>query len=231
MKTVSIPCYNRPEYLHKVLRSIEAAEGHDGWMYIFSVDPSGHGIEMCNLLETFGHNSKVFYNPTRLGLTTNTWMAANHAWVLGSDFNVYLEEDDVISPDTFLMLDAFMRHPFMDPDGSVICLRRKTEIADEVNSLSCANDGLLGCGFAYFTTMWPKRLRPAWFRYYENMPGYEWDWSLDLWMIEQKIPQWRPHINRSQNIGLNGQNTDSEYNPHMHGPCNQEVCRNFVFIP
>jgi len=210
MKTISIPVNDRPHLLAKCLASIRACPTWREWTIVFSCEPPVKEATEQLMIATPG--AHISRNSVKLGCWSNTFLACEIAHALGSTFNLYLEDDLVISPDTLRMCDAFIAE--MKP--GIIALRRPatSEDANQPSMIDRCKSGLFGDGFGFPRRLWIK-IRAAWF---DNGDGHPmWDWSVERgisWM-----DQWRPLIPRSTNIGLHGTHAAGAYDPNRHSPC------------
>lgn len=213
MKTISIPTNNRPDLLARCLESVLAADGFDNWTLVFSCEAD---VDVRAVLNKSPMSWHVHFNPVRYGCRLNTFLAAAFANAVGSDFNLYLEDDCVISRDALTLCDQFA----LSGKPGVLCLRRWHETqSQDAKLVQLAPHGLLGNGFAYRREMFPL-LQKYWFHDHPDATGFMWDWSVDWGMAQERVPQWRPMINRSRNIGLNGTHTQGGGNDLNHfGPC------------
>ena len=137
-----------------------------------------------------------------MGIHVNTFLAANLAHQLGSKINIYLEDDIIVSTDVLRLVDQFI----VSQKPGMLCLRRwhKTQETNNPNLVQPALHGLLGNGFAWESKYWTNNIRPWWFVIDSKCGGFMWDWSVSYGLDLQGIQQWRPMINRSQNIGIHG---------------------------
>ncbi len=223
MKTISIPVGGRSGMLARCLKSIGEAEGHEEWSLVFTCEPNSNHFSVPHCEAAF-----CFTNNFRLGCRVNTFYAIACAHVLGSTFNLYLEDDVVISPDALLMADAFAA----SGKAGILCLRRwhnaQQSIPDEVTP---ANHGLLGDGFAYHRKDW-LTIAKYWFDDRPGQGGQMWDWSVDAGLVREGVPCWRPWMNRSQNIGTQGTHTATGADLNHFGGCYLgEPVRAFKFTP
>lgn len=227
MKTISIPTNDRPEYLQRVIDSILAADGHEDWTLCFSMEPNYQTREIIGRLRV---PMRCSFNSTQKGCDANTFLAADFAFSLGAEFNLYLEEDTVISKDALTLADEFRARE--DNEPSVLCLRRWHASQDVVRPLDVepANHGLLGNGFAYSMKWYRKHIRSWWFYHTPELGGFGWDWSLSWGLEKQGIRQYRPLVNRSQNIGVSGTTTSSGHDLNHFGECYHGPGGRFRFV-
>lgn len=141
----------------------------------------------------------VSINTWKRGCWINTFLAADLAMSLGSSLNLYLEDDYLITTDTLRMVDQWA----LTMNDGVLCLRRAHDRQDtnRPSDVAAERSGLFGCGFAWRAPVWPV-IREAWFtRDFENEYRM-WDHSIAEGLRD--VPQWRPMVNRSFGIGVNG---------------------------
>lgn len=149
----------------------------------------------------------------RIGCRKNTHRACERAVDAGADWIFYLEDDVVVSRDALTLCDQFIGTYL----PGILCLRRWHRDQDLTvpDLVSAANHGLLGNGFLFHRSNWPF-LSSWWFR---EDAGPMWDWSVSYGLETNNIPQYRPLVNRSQNIGVNGTHTVNGTDPNHFGPC------------
>lgn len=223
MKTISIPVNDRPKLLSKCLASIRACPTWREWRIVFSCEPPVREATEQLMIATPG--ALISRNAVKLGCWENTFHAASVAMAMGSTINLYLEDDYLITPDALTLVDQW------DESGhdGVLCLRRwhGDQQFDKPSTVSPANNGLFGCGFAWRSKLWP-RIRSGWF-----YPGTMWDISIASYVWNTGILQWRPLVNRSNGIGLNGTHTlRGGADLNLFGPSyDGEPVTRFTFTP
>lgn len=223
MKTISIPVNDRPELLAKCLTSIRACPTWREWRIVFSCEPPVREATEQLMIATAG--ALISRNAVKLGCWENTFHAASVAMAMGSTLNLYLEDDYLITPDTLTLVDQWdaSRH-----DG-ILCLRRwhGDQQFDKAAIASPASNGLLGCGFAWRSDLW-EEVRSGWFHLAQM-----WDISLAAHLADRHIHQWRPLVNRSHGIGINGTHTlHGGADLNLFGPAySGEPITRFTFEP
>lgn len=232
VKTITLPCYNRPAYLAQTLASIRAARGHSEWTLIFSIDPGNPEVRSIARSTTW-MPARVFRNDLKLGIDANTFHAAELAFHLGSDYNLYLEDDVVISPDALILASQFQSIAEA-PAPAFLVLRRWHTTQDHSKPDVVAHtpaQGLFGNGFAYSMCHYRQHIRSWWFHYTTALACHGWDWSLQYGWETTGVAQYRPCVNRSQNIGVTGTNQSNGVDPNHYSPCYQGCVESFQFIP
>ncbi len=183
MKTISLPVYNRPEALKRMLESWRK-NNTDGWMLFVSSD-CHHGesekgvkesraliVEMASVLPTY-----LSEYMTPLGLTLNTFLAPSLAFAAGSDFNLYLEDDLILSPDALDLCNWYYDwHGASDVVG--LKLWRDCKVDNHI-SVSKQSQGGHGNGFCCSRGEWENFWRKEWFGYGTEGPGKQFDIHTD----------------------------------------------------
>jgi len=221
--------HNRPDCLQRALEALGKAEGHAGWRLFLSVEPGRENVTW-EIIESFKAMDVVVSSHSHvLGCDQNTFLAAALAMAAGSDYNLHLEDDIVISRDALLLCDWLFR-PENKREYNVLALRRLKEDASKPNRVAPSHDGLLGCGWAWCKEDWAEHIRHWWLYYERGMPGKGWDLAMP-WMLDKfGYRQWRPWVNRSKSIGYSGAHTpDGHFDPNMHGPCYDGLERGFSY--
>lgn len=206
MKTISIPTNDRLDTLERVIESLSRAQGFKEWTVVFSVEPN---TAVRQYISRLSIPYMASFNSSQRGCWVNTFLAADFAYSVGSTFNLYLEDDVILSPDALTLCSSFQKR------DAVLLLRRPHDMqTNEPEKVSICNSGLFGDGFAFHRDLWP-RLRACWFDDSVTM----WDWSVQFNTIKRNIQHWRPHLNRSQNIGVNGTHTKHGTDPNRYSAC------------
>lgn len=207
MKTISIPTNNRPALLHRCLESLRNAVGIADWTLVFSCEPNQ---TVCDMVTKISWAPVYFSrNPVQFGCWDNTFRAAELAMAVGSEVNLYIEDDLVVSPDVLILADQWRKTSY-----PILALRRPDETRrPEPTKVANFPGGLFGDGFAWRRNEWPL-VRAAWFA-----AGYSmWDWAMEGELKKRHMTQARPLIHRSQNIGIEGTHQHG-YDPNRHSAC------------
>ena len=218
MKTISIPVNDRPHLLREVLSSIRANSGWRDWRIVFSCEPPVK--EVTEQLMIGIHDALTSRNAVKLGCWANTFHAASVAMELGSELNLYLEDDYLISKDALALVDQWSQAV----NGGVLCLRRPHEKQDSFlpRIVTPYQSGLFGCGFAWTAQDWPI-VRKQW-----NTVAPMWDIAME----GLPLTQWRPLLNRSHGIGTTGTHSRNGDDLNLFGPAYEgEPVDKFIFLP
>lgn len=193
MKTITLVAYNRPEYTQEVLESLSEANPV-GYRLIISLDPGDSATE--KLLREFTRKTRIkttlVKNGTLLGVNYNNLSAFKIAFEMGSKFNVAIEDDTPISPDTFELADWFMDNA---SNYFVLNLFSFGTIAQEPLSLMECKD-FCPWGWCFSKKSFEDYIVPNWM---SDERG--WDWSINKTMKAYNLKSLRPVLSRSRNIG------------------------------
>lgn len=186
-KTITIAAYNRPALLAKMLRSLKEQMWPltDYKLYI-RIDAGGKLFEKVKRVAQGVDfvNTDVFYPEQNEGCIMNTYRLME--WVFEwweADWNVYLEDDFILSPDAFNLVEWYIAHAEEIKaargieDIGAYCLCRLRESGDpEKIYLSRA---FVGWGFLMDGHQWRTYAKPAW-RSAKKLWGYDrmWDNSI-----------------------------------------------------
>lgn len=234
MFTISMPVYRRPEYLRKSLDSIRSNKDHVDWTLVISVE-NGAIPEVMAMVDGISFMDKrIFHCPTKMGLDNNTNRAFNLAWKQGSDANLYLEDDIVLSKDALLLCSSFFnrgRSRGYQTQEELLGLGQEFVCKDETRPKAIKTQprvvGLLGNGFFCAFHM-QDFFNRHWF------DGRTWDLNLHCALQEEgkHIDIWRPLIPRSTQIGFHGEHCQGVSNDmNLFGPCYRGCETEFVFEP
>ena len=109
MKTITITGYRRPHLFRNLLKSLLANELAN-WHIHARIEPTEFAeayIAIANEMLA-GHDFTMTVNPERLGVRRNPFAALQDVFARGSEINIYLEEDMVVSPDVTRLADWFV---------------------------------------------------------------------------------------------------------------------------
>jgi hypothetical protein len=231
MKTISIPVYNRPHYLRRMLESIKVQPEVKDYTLVFSLDPG-----CAEVMQMVRHVDWAPFilsaNAVRRGQRLNTFLAIDTAFNVGSEFNVYAEDDYVFSPDALALADAFQSSEHSKKDLMLAFRRANQDLsASDTVRKTGSGDGLMGAGFCCRPHAFP--VLSKWWLHYDSSFMWTncWDVSIGCMIVKEGLTVWRPMVNRSQHIGQTGENTrpGTFDNPGLNGPCFSGRVDNFIF--
>lgn len=228
MRTISLSTNDRPHYLKETLDALKNCVGVKDWTLVVSLEPN---IECWDMISQIGFMEVIrLRNQIQRGVNVNTFLAIESAFHLDAEYNVYLEDDVLLSRDALTLARQWAagdrRHvlAFRRRQQRLVGGERHVELSDE--------EGLLGCGFVCGCGQWPH-LRAHWFEV--NPPqhkGETWDLALGDALQREGAKLWRPMINRSRHIGVTGTHTSpSNYvNEPLSGPHYEGCESEFLFV-
>ena len=226
-KTITIAAYRRPEYLKQVLDSLAVAMSHaakPGHILmddvILGIDPCIHSSEhhavRC-IANSYDWIDDVIVWPEHLGVNEHPRRLLQYAFnECGSDFNLHLEDDTVLSPDALRLVEWFANFGIIDARENVPP-RHAFAIGSRVGpydlSLSLHNpsrdyehrsrlyhtDSFGVWGWACHAYSWRNYLMPFW-NHKRDLP-IGWDWSISATMSRIGLRCIAPSLSRVHNIG------------------------------
>ena len=196
MRTITIAAYRRPEYLQEVLRSLEKALEYCPEFkpdhIILGIDPGGD-LEV----EQRDHSPiEIIRWPEHLGVNEHPRRLLQYAFMeLGSDFNLHLEDDTVLSPDALRLALWFEKWGYEALTLSLHSHSRDFENARRVYS----TERFGAWGWACTRHAWTGWLSHYW-NYKRELP-IGWDWSISKLMAVENLHSLAPALSRARNIG------------------------------
>ena len=181
MKTISMTAYRRPEYETTVIASLLVNT------------PSlrqGNFLGVCR--DQDGEKN--------IGCDNNTLKAIEGAFEEGSDFNLHLEDDTVLSPDALALCNWFYNLPERDnyvllnlhAHSKADALERPLDVVESARFSSW--------GWAITRKQWETVVRPEW-NAKKRFHPMGWDWSVGLTIQRHGLKTLRPVLSRVRNIG------------------------------
>lgn len=198
MRTITIAAYRRPEYLAQVLNSLSAALEY---CPEFKPDRIILGIDLGGDLEIVPSEdwpfpAEIIRWPEHLGVNEHPRRLLQYAFMeLGSDFNLHLEDDTVLSPDALRLAMWFQRTP--NPASTLSLYSASKAVAE--NEIVRYRQDFGGWGWATTRAVWLRLLAPYW-NYKRDLP-IGWDWSISKLMAEKGLRAMEPSLSRVRNIG------------------------------
>ena len=210
MKTITITAWRRPEYLRRSLESLRLNRpGGFDWILNCALEPGCP--ETVNVCSTFDWPSVVIeVNRTRLGVRRNPYEALRRAFGRGSDMNLYLEEDVILSPDVIRMAEWFWQQTRPVPDRwlSLNLLRYDSDPSDPTGLTESKAFNALG--FVLTRESWERWFEPAWndddlAREVHGPQVSGWDWAVTALLAKHPgLGTLTPALSRSNHIGREG---------------------------
>jgi len=219
MKTITMICWKRSDYLERSFASImtnDLIEEIDK-IYIFA-EPD-RPAEMDSLLNTITLSHlglvEVHSNSKRLGVDKNGHQAIEHAFRQGSELNIHVEEDVILSKDAISMVFG-MNLKYSGTNCLCMCLHNHnalpisgvtiglTQQIHEFNPYgwACTERQWAFMSDEWFTNRWSS----------DGVDKYGWDWSINYHCAKAKTHYTlMPMVSRATTIGeLGGVNMTPE---------------------
>jgi hypothetical protein len=213
LRTITITAYRRPHLLQAMLQTLTAND-LTGWRLLLGIEPSPFADENLNVIakKLQGCDYEATVNDTVLGIKQNPFRLLERAFAGGSELNLYLEEDLLLSPDTTDL--ALWYQANHRPEW--LCLN--------LLSGGCASAGLISnpdhpdllfaghafnsLGFSVRRTEWERYMRQAWIdepariAQFDGEPTGGWDWSIfTMLMNDRHLRALQPVLARSTHNG------------------------------
>lgn len=217
MKTLSLTAFNRPQYLKQTLASLKVALQHVKYDKLFiQVDPKNGEVQyLCKQIDFI--ETDLVINKTRFGVRQNPYVLLTRVFDLNkSDFNVYLEEDMLLSPDALSFCDFYYEN-YKDNQTFLCCnMYNYNSTKEYPNELGLSSDFVaLGVGMLPF--QWTNYFQKYWFdeNIRHEMKVDEggiggWDWSIRACMKKFHLKVLAPRLSRSKHLGEHGTYCDTE---------------------
>lgn len=229
MNTITVCAYNRPGYLRAVLASLSTAlrecpEMRDAKIVI-GVDPGGdRQAEVIDELTNLPGAHELIVWPKHLGVSEHPRRLLQYVFSdLHSEFNVYLEDDTVLSPDALKLAHWFYKAQY-ERDRDTAIMNRVLCLSLHSRSTVCYEPAVVRlrrdfCPWGWCCTHLAWWL---WFSHHWNskraLPvGF--DWSASLMMHRHELWALEPALSRVRNIGREGgeHQTPEGFDEEMRG--------------
>lgn len=223
MKTITLVAYKRPGYTEDSLLFLSNCRGLEQFNRLdLFIDPGDDAVaEVCrSWIARMPIQTEVHVNEERLGVAGNPYRAYSTVFdQLGSDFNVAIEDDALLSPDALELALWFLEN-HCGPEGRYQFLslcdhyqyrgpgRNLNDLPEDPALL--AETSNISAPFAWCL---PKRSWPFIKRHWNknrlSIPG--WDWSIKFAMRMEGAVALTPVLSRCRNIGrFDGMHENSE---------------------
>ncbi len=196
MKTITLVACNRLNYLKCAIESLKK-NNLNGYTLFIGVEPVDEEvISYCRQLDFMP--THVTVNSSRLGVAGNPLATIARAFESGSDFNVALEDDLLLSPDALDLANWFSELP---QSADYFCLNlfhygSNPELPSEV----VESNHFAPLGWAASAKMWRELIEPNWL---SDKRG--WDFSVNQVLLqEKKLKLLRPSLGRANHVGREG---------------------------
>lgn len=210
MKTITFPVGYRPTYLKQFLDSL-ASQSLDGYEIICSAENHAKCIKILEEHElpiTILHKKNSSGVRSHSGARDNMYNVLSYAFENGSDFNVHLEDDFILSPDALDLANWYYDNYKNDPMKYMSYgLFNWGSKGDDYKGVVEAPT-FHGLGWCAFKENWNICYAKSWYddtlsRKYAD--AYGWDWAVEGYFKEFKCKAILPAVSRTYHIGrVNG---------------------------
>ena len=239
MRTITIAAHNRPGCLTRLLNSLRGQLlPLDDWQVFIRIDEGGDQFEQVKEVAATVDFApfRVFWPGANAGINRNTFWLMHHVFIdLDAEYNVYLEDDLLLSPDAFNLVEWYIEHAEelgRDADDvGAYCLCRLHGGGDPAEVY--LSRALVGWGFLMNRHQWDRFGRVAWCGA-EKLWGKSmmWDNSLANYIrtCGDRVYNAFPALSRVTNTGRLGEHfTPVTYDKLMHGHQWQRERRAFEY--
>jgi len=200
-KTATLTVTNRPKYLRKALDACRRIDWSGFRLYIGLEPLCDECAAICEAIDFV--ETEIIRNETCLGINDNPFNLLERAFADGSEYNVYLEDDVLVSPDILDMTNWYLQQDL----SNVMHLQFfQSNSAPSYPASMLLHDLFLCWGFVCTADQWREHIRKAW---YTNPPEITWDVSVLEYMQAHKLDGYIPMFSRSSNIGAVGTNASA----------------------
>jgi hypothetical protein len=202
--TITVAAYNRPDYLKQVLDSLMGALSHirwSSWQIIIGIDPGGsRQTEVEQVARQFLERQvgTMLIWPEHLGVSEAPRRLLQRAFMRGSDYNLHLEDDTVLSPDALNFVDCIQNEY---PDGFA-CLYAPPPtrpLSTELASQYIKHDVFRVWGWACSAETYRNLVACTW--NWRAIEPLGWDASLEESIYNTYYYVYSPVLSRITNIG------------------------------
>lgn len=224
-KTITFPVGYRPKYLVEFLQTL-AKQDLDGYQIVASAEnckPCIDVLNNCGIPITILRKKDSSGIKSHSGAIANMYNVLSYAFdELKSDFNLHLEDDFLLAPDTVDLANWYYKNYKQDPLAYISYGLFGFNPRGEDYAALEEVPFFEGLGWCTFQAGWKECFSKAWYdkalakKYFTN---YGWDWNVQAHFKEYNHKALRPLINRTQHNGrLDGtcctvKHHDTHYTP------------------
>lgn len=201
MKTITLPVYRRAERLKELLAALRVCSPLEYVLYVQAEPGFQDVLDVVKTIDFIPVSLVV--NGERLGLNGNIKAVLERAMADGSEFNVALEDDIVLSPDAFRLAEWFRTGPSEKYAGLGFFAYKSDPARPSVIS---ETQDFRSWGYCFSRPSWERFFVPALaFRHpirsdvkHQDM----WDFWVQFYFTLNGIPTLHPALSRSNHLGL-----------------------------
>jgi hypothetical protein len=175
MKTISMPVYNRPQYLEPTLASLSKNDWTGYKLFIAAEHGVTEGVmNLCKAIDWI--DKEIFTSTYRLGCDKNTYRSICLPFASGSEFNIYWEDDVEASSGLRELADWYA--DYNDKKHACLCTESYTGRESPTNELRNFN-AFNSHGFMCSRWQFETHLQPNWLKNKLSEDTCRgWDWNL-----------------------------------------------------
>jgi hypothetical protein len=208
MKTITLTAFKRLDCLIQLLKSLEAND-LTGYSKLYcAVEPVDVNI-VERLKKVKFIDVDITVNKTILGVRQNPFNILTKAFNEGSDYNVYLEDDMILSPDAFDFFNYY--HDNLHTQDRLCACAYNYNSDPAYNNLVTLSNDFVALGVGIFKNHWNDYFKPYWFNEQFrkdmeiDMGGIGgWDWCIRAVMKKFNMTTIMPTYSRSYHTGKFG---------------------------
>ena len=198
MKTITLTVCNRPDYTAQCLDALSRNDVRGYELFICCEPDQAETLAVCQKHSAF-MPTQIIVHKERLGINYNNKAMYDLVFKAGSEFNVALEDDGILSPDAFDLVQWWFRRFRNEPEPLLLCLAggfdetRPLDVEEEIGFFRSPWGHCFGCG------SWQFWLKPYW-NWKQDHP-HGWDHSISTMMKNKGLKALYPALSRCHNIG------------------------------
>lgn len=193
-KTITLVANNRLHYLKEMVDSLRRNNLTDYSLFI-GVEPDESAVvAFCKSMDFMP--TQLTINATRLGVKLNPLATISRAFEAGSDLNVHLEDDIILSPDALDLANWYCS--LADKDWLCLDLFNYHSDPSSPNVVE-ESDHFAPLGWVTRRNSWEKHFAPNWMA---DKRG--WDFSVNKLISDGNKKVLMPKLSRSNHIGREG---------------------------
>ena len=197
-KTITITAHDRPQYLSKTLDTLSENDT-DGWEIFVSIEPSELTNGMVDIVKDHFPDANILLPETNLGVCENPFHLLTHVFEdIGSDINIYLEEDLDLSPDVCNMADFYLSQ---ECPAMCVCLCNHdvgSEKTLDSEKILLATQKFSALGIIISRDSWYNNFKNNW---HGKQKPRGWDHSVQRYVNRNKKTILMPVFSRSTHTG------------------------------
>ena len=226
MNTITMACMDRPEYTLRVLESLRnQIKLLDGYKLFINIDTGDckEVVDICSGIDFIETDIKIFKleeDEVNKRVNENTYDVIKRAFDGGSSFNLYLEDDIILSPDALDLMDWYTRQDLTNIASLCLCNILNKEIDPDLIFKTQAS-----CFWGFITSeeQFRKYFEPFWAK------GYCWDTHIARYIRAFGADNMMCQLSRSTNIGEIGVNPSFRWQRVMAGHDYNRAVRRFNY--